>query len=766
MLLGSMAQNAFAQKIEIKGTVRDASDKSIEYVNVVLQTIDSTFVAGVTTSPEGEFIFKNTAAGDYRLVLSSIGYNTGYITLNGVKRHTDLGPIVLDSASIALEGVTITGSSQISRADRKLVFPSERQMKTSTNGVNLLQELMLPRILVNPMNNEIGLSGGGELQLRINGVKAEIDEIKAIRPADIIRIEYHDNPGLRYGNAEVVLDYIVRRPETGGNFGADISQGLNTMWGNYNLYGKVNHKKSEFGFSYYMGPRDFNGMYRDNEEEFHLADGTTLRRLEKGEPSKATMCQHNLNVNYSLQASENSLFSATFRLRGNNQPHWDYKGTLYNANDETDVVDMTDRTDQSWTRPSLDLYYQQNLKNKQTLVFNVVGTYNREKSQRLYQESTPGNILTDIDNNIRGNKYSLIAEAIYEKQYSKGNALSFGLNHTQSYSNNEYRNGHYYETNMHQGNTYIFGEYRGKIDKLNYRLGVAMTRFYYNQSGKDKSTENYSFNPSIVLHYAMSDNSYLRWKGNIYNASPSLGDLSDVEQAVDSFQIRRGNPHLKSYMCYHTELTYEWKKGIFYTNLWGAYDYRPNAIMDEKIQEGHKIVQTWDNQKDWQKLSGRAMLRVGPIRDILQFSFTGGVNHYMSHGNHYSHTYTNWFCEAEASLSYKQFSLFWQINTNWNNFWGETLSGGENIQMLAVYYKHKNLRVGVGAFNPFTDNYKVQSENWNKFASYKTNNYIKESSRMFLVNFSYNFSFGRSFKTAQRKVNNSDNDSGVMGTGK
>lgn len=101
MLLGSMAQNAFAQKIEIKGTVRDASDKSIEYVNVVLQTIDSTFVAGVTTSPEGEFIFKNTATGDYRLVLSSIGYNTGYITLNGVKRHTDLGPIVLDSASIA-----------------------------------------------------------------------------------------------------------------------------------------------------------------------------------------------------------------------------------------------------------------------------------------------------------------------------------------------------------------------------------------------------------------------------------------------------------------------------------------------------------------------------------------------------------------------------------------------------------------------------------------------------------------------------------------
>lgn len=766
ILLCSMAVDAFAQKIEIKGSVCDAADQSIGYANVVLQTIDSAFVNGVTTNDEGQFVFKNTSSGDYRLVISSIGYNTAYLTLNGLQQSTNLGQIVLDSTAIALEGVTITGSSQISRADRKLVFPSERQMKTSTNGVNLLQELMLPRILVNPIDNKISISGGGELQLRINGVKAEIDEIKAIRPADIIRIEYHDNPGLRYGNAEVVLDYIVRRPDTGGNFGVDLSQGLNVRWGNYNVYGKVNYKKSEFGFSYFAGPRNFDGSYRDNEEEFHLADGTTLRRTEQGVPDKNVILQQNMNVNYSLQASENSLFSATFRLGGFGHPKFYYTGTLHNTNDETDIINMIDHTDQRWLRPSLDLYYQHNLKNKQTLVFNLVGTYNRDKSHRFYQESKADKMLTDIENYTLGNKYSLIAEAIYEKQFANGNALSFGLNHLQSYANNEYRNGHSYETNMHQGNTYVFGEYRGKINRLDYRLGVGMTRFYYHQSNDDKSTENYSFNPSVALHYALSDNSFLRWKANIYNESPSLGDLSAVEQAIDSFQIRRGNPNLKSYLCYHTELTYEWKKGIFYTNLWGSYDYRPNAIMDEKIQEGNKIVQTWDNQKDWQRLSGRAMLRVGPICDILQFAFTGGVAHYMSHGNDYSHTYTNWFCEAQVSLNYKKFSLAWDINTNRNYFWGETLSGGENIQLFALYYRHKDLRVGFGAFNPFTDNFKVQNENWNKYASYKTSGYIQESSRMFLVSLSYNFSFGRKFKTAQRKVNNSDNSSGVMSTGK
>lgn len=761
-----MMQATFAQKIEIKGTVCNAANEPIEFTNIVLQTTDSAFVSGVTSNDNGIFLLKNLSAGNYRLILSSIGYVTSQMMLNGLTDDTDLGTIVLDSASVALEGVTVTASAQVSRADRKLVFPSERQIKTATNGVNLLQEMMLPRILINPVDNSLSLSGGGELQLRINGAKAELEEVKALRPADIIRIEYHDNPGLRYGNAEVVLDYIVRRPETGGNFGIDLTQGINAMWGEYNLYGKVNHKKSEFGLTYHMGPRDFYGNYRDNEEEFYLADGTYLHRVEKGEPDRLNLLMQDLTLNYSLQPSEKSLFSAAFRFHNYNQPHIDYQGILYNADDPTDMVSMKDKSEQNWQRPSLDLYYQHELKHRQTLIVNVVGTYNRERNRRIYQESDADELLTDIDNNVVGNRYSLIGEVMYEKKFDNGQALSFGLNHNQSYSNNEYRNGHFYKTHMRQSNSYVFGEYRGKIKKLDYRLGLAVTRFTYSQSGSSEKAKDYSFNPSLVLHYAFSDHAFLRWKSNVYNVSPSLGDLSAIEQAVDSFQIRRGNPNLKSYLCYHTELTGEWQKGIFYTNLWGAYDYRPHAIMDEKIQEGDKIIQTWDNQKDWQKLSGRAMLRVGPIRDLLQLSFTGGVNHYMSHGNHYSHTYTNWFCEAQASLTYKRFSLSWQMNTNWNNFWGETLSGGENIQMLGIYYHHKDLRIGVGAFNPFTNNYKVQNENWNQFASYKTQNYIKESSRLFLCSFSYNFSFGRSFKSTQHRVSNSDDASGVMGTGK
>lgn len=767
MLLGCMIQGVFAQNLEIKGMVRNGRDKApLEFANVVLQTADSVFITGTTTDGKGRFMLDKVKAGDYLLAVSSLGYETQYIALDGFNKSIDLKEILMEDAAVSLDGVTVSASNTSSRSDRKLIFPSDRQVKASTNGMDLLQQLMLPKITVNPMSNEIKVPGNGEVQLRINGVKVELDEIKALLPTDIIRIEFHDNPGLRYRNAEVVLDYIVRRPETGGNFSVDMSQGVNALWGEHRVSGKINHKKSEFGASYRIGPRDFYGMSRDNEEIFHLADGTVLHRKETGNPSHASMFMHNLNLNYSVQDPEKYLFNATFRYWNNHQPHWDYRGILSNLDNPDDYVDMVDLNSSDNQVPALDLYYQRNLKNDQTLVFNVVGTYNRTSSHRFYQESRGEELLTDINNRVSGKKYSLIGEAIYEKKLANGNSLSGGVWHTQSFSDNEYRNGHDYETHMDQSASSIYGEFKGKVRKLDYMLGVELARLYYKQEGTDDSDQFYTFNPRFTLQYALPGQSFIRLKGYVGNLSPSLGNLNAVEQVIDSLQLQRGNPRLESYMSYLLDLNYEYQKGIFYALVNGTYEYVPNAIMDEKYQEGNKIIQTWNNQKNWQRVVGFAMFRVGPIKDILQFSFTGGVNHYISNGNTYSHRYTNWYCNMQASLTWKKFMLMYQMNTNWNRFWGETLEGGENIQMFMAKYNFKNLSLGIGAFNPFSDNWKVQSENWNQYASSKKTSYIKESSRLFVVSVSYNFSFGRTYKAGQKRLNNSDSDSGVMSTGK
>lgn len=767
MLLGCMMQGVFAQNLDIKGWAKeDQNGEPLEFANVVLQTVDSIFVVGTTTDGKGYFAFDRVEVGDYLLAVSSLGYTTQYVSLKGFNKSVTLGNIQMKNSSVSLEGVTVSASNTSSRSDRKLVFPSDRQVKASTNGMDLLQQLMLPKIQVDQMSNEIKVTGSGEVQLRINGVKVELQEIKSLLPSDIIRIEYHDNPGLRYGNAEVVLDYIVRRPETGGMLSLDLSQGVNALWGEHSFGAKINHKKSEFGASYRVRPRDFYGMSRDNEEIFNLADGTVLHRKEVGEPSHASMFMHNLNLNYSIQDSEKYLFNASFRYRNQHQPNWDFRGVLSNQENPADYVDMVDLNSEDNQVPALDLYYQYNLKNDQTLVFNVVGTYNRTSSSRFYQESRNQELLTDISNRVSGNKYSVIGEGIYEKKLGNGNRLSAGLRHTQSFANNEYRNGHDYDTRMDQAESFLYSEFKGKAKKLDYTLGVGVSRSYYKQDGTDDSYQYYTFNPRFTLQYALPGQSFIRLRGNAGNSSPSLGNLSAIEQVIDSLQIQRGNPQLEAYMRYSLDLTYEYQKGIFYTSLDGAYEYLPNPIMDEKFQEGDKIIQTWNNQKNWQRVTGSAMFRVGPIKDMLQFSFTGGVNHYISNGNTYSHSYTNWYCNAQASFTWKKLMLMYQINTNWNWFWGETLNGGENLQMVMVKYNHKNLSLGLGAFNPFSDNWKVETENRNQYASNEKTSYIKESSRLFVVSVSYNFSFGRTYKAGQKRLNNSDSDSGVMSTGK
>ena len=125
-----------------------------------------------------------------------------------ISKHLSVGTIVLEPESKQLNDVTVTANNVIQKADRQIIIPNLLQQKTSSNGLSLLQHLQLSRISVNTLDSKVTTTMGDAVELRINGVKAEIQEVKALLPADVLRIEYHDNPGLRYGNVAAVIDII------------------------------------------------------------------------------------------------------------------------------------------------------------------------------------------------------------------------------------------------------------------------------------------------------------------------------------------------------------------------------------------------------------------------------------------------------------------------------------------------------------------------------------------------------------------------------
>ncbi len=384
--------SVLAQKIRISGNVLDGSrDKApLELANVVLQTPDSVFITGTSTDVKGNFKLENIRPGDYRLVISAIGYTDWVMDLSGMSRSLDLGELVLVEAARQLSEVSVTAANIVNRADRKIVFPDRRQLDASTNGINLLQALMLPRIQVDPLSKTVGMAGGGTVQLCMNGVKVSAEDINALLPADILRIEYLEDPGLRYGEAEAVLNYVTRRHETGGSVSLDLMNSPHVVFHNDAISARLNHKKSEFSINYHASPRDFYECWRSNEETFHFEDGTSLARYEVGKPGHLQELSHGGSLTYNYQEPEKYQLNAKLGYWGYMQPHTDYRSDLYNVEYPGYMTDMRDYLDRSTHRPYMDLYYQHQLDNKQFLALNLVGTYIHTDSKRSYQERRDG----------------------------------------------------------------------------------------------------------------------------------------------------------------------------------------------------------------------------------------------------------------------------------------------------------------------------------------------------------------------------------------
>lgn len=752
---------AMAQGHSIKGHV--VSGKiNVDFANIVLQKSDSSFVNGCVSDKSGYFRFNDVAAGNYQIRISSIGYNTRFVPVAVASRNIDLGSLQLDSASIALQEVTVKASHIINTLDKKIVLPSAYQIKASTNGLELLGQMNLSHLKVDAVRNAITSTKPGDVQLRINGVKADMQQVRAIRPEEILRVEYHDDPSMRYGeNVAAVIDYITKRATSGGNIGVDLNPSPFFAFSDNSLFAKFNHKKSEIGVNVYCHYRDLYGYWRKNSETFNFDNGTSFTRKENGIPSRLSETQSPTSIYYNYQEGEKWFFNASLHnYYGSSRTNTN--SLLYPENKPDDFTNMKDYSQEHNLRPSLDLYFQRNYNKNQYLILDVVGTYIYTKSDRNYNETQHDVLLDDISSKVHGNKYSIIAEAIYGKKFAKGFALNVGANYYQAYTKNNYSGTIESISEMRENHTTGFVEIKGSANRFSYSLAGRLSH-YWTQQG-DNSYNKTVVYPKLRLNYNFSDKLSLSYSGELTYNTPSLSNLSNVTQLIDSLQLRRGNPNLKISHTWSQYLNADWQCGLLNANASIFYMYQDRPVMEETLRENNKFVRTTFNQLSWQKLNPEVTLNFGPIKNILTLSLTGGVNYFDSKGRDYQHKYTNWYCSASATASYKNFILKFNIQSHNNNFYGETLNYGENYHVLSLIYKHKAMSFGIIAFNPFVgcNSYNRPTENWSRYAPSNNTWYLRESSHLFIVSFTWNINFGKKYNSARKQVNNADSDSGTL----
>ena len=743
----------------ISGVVVDDSDASaLIGVTVVLLDEGMNQQAGVTTDANGRFELKEVESGDYLIQCSYVGYDAFILVLKRLDKHTDLGEIRMKPSSALLEEVVVEGERVVQKVDRQVIMPTETQRKAATNGVSLLQHLQFSNLSVNPMTKAIETHYGESVQLRINGVEVTHAEVVAIQPADVIRVEYHDQPGLRYGGVAAVVNYIVKKKETGGNVSADLTNGVKPLgFGNYQVSAKYYQGKSVFSGLMQWSRRDLE-WNRENEETFRYPDYTIVNREVVASPTKIKYDYLDWSLNYTYTNDEMSMLNIAFRNSVKDIPcsFTDRNSILYQ---EDRVYQVEDREQTNTNIPSLDIYYQQNLKNGQHLYFDVVGTYLNSSGQRTYSITEQGQTPVSVFSKTDGDKYSLIGEAIYERPLWSGK-LSTGLKHNQAFMDNVYNGDIQSKVTMHTAETSVFAEYQAKVKKLNYTLGLGAMRTYYKQG--EVAQEKYIFRPTLSLAYQPMKQIFLRYNANISGYAPSLSSLSDVEQNMDTYQVRRGNPDLQSVTYFTNRLSVAWRSKWMSMELSARYSYDDSPIMEETVYEDGMFVRTYDNQKGFHRLNLQGNIQFNPYKQYLSLRLNPFFNRYISQGNEYIHTHNNWGFRGSIIGMYKQWLFMADMNTSYHEFWGETINESEAVHSIAVGYNAGKWSLQAMMMNPFTNDYHQGVENVSKLAPDKQLAFSKDFTRMFMLNVSFHLDFGKQKKTASKRIHNTDTDAGIL----
>lgn len=296
-------------------------------------------------------------------------------------------------------------------------------------------------------------------------------------------------------------------------------------------------------------------------------------------------------------------------------------------------------------------------------------------------------------------------------------------------------------------------------------MSAGLTRSYFKEGGEEHTY--YTFTPTVRLNFSPHKNGNINYRFNVEPKIPSLSALTNVEQAIDTIQIVRGNPALETYSVFNNTLNYSYMKKKFVFMLNVTHGYHKNIIMESVFAEGDKLVSMNENQRSAQFLRfGPSFtfrgLNIGSLKNFLTLSIDGGFTRYWSNGNTYTHTYNDFYYNLGAVFNYKQFSLLGQFSKRANELMGETIYKGENQAAVLATYTHKRLQLGAGMMFPFTNNYKTGKERVSKVAPYTSWSHAKEIGQMAVIKLSYNFEFGKRYKSSGRRINNSDNESGIL----
>lgn len=652
-----------------------------------------------------------------------------------------------------LNEVVIEAPKVIRKADMDVYHPSQSAIDNSKNGIQLINNLMIPSLTINDALSTIQ-AAGQSVQVRINGREASLDQVRALLPETIKRVEWIDNPGLRYAGANYVINLIVANPTVGGSLMTKVQQILTTPFGTYMADAKFNSGYSQWQVGAYGKLTNNIKTSRDYTETFTYPDGASITRDETSRGGHANNDALNAWASYNYIKPDTTVFVAELSLYSklNDKEHYD--GLLSLSNGTEDIY-LTDTQGSNGNTPSLSLYWQQNFARKQMLVLNFYTSLYWGRTYSDYIEQYPGadSYLTDVHTNIKDRNQVYSLEANYIKKWANSR-FTAGASYTANRNRSTYLNLEGKVFHQRQDKVYMFAEYFQRFGKWTATAGMGV--HYTNYLFKESERGNHSWRPrpQATLTYSINPRHNLRLNFTSWQSTPSLSQTNTVPQQLDGFQWQVGNPNLKTSNSYMLTLRY----GFNLPRINGTFGVRafssPNAITPLMTWNDDKLITSYENSRGLQNISFFLAPQIEIIPNLLTISGYIQYRAERMRGTGYTLYNHGWCGNVDLQVTYRGFELSVFYNKAQRDLWGEKITWGEDMSAIELNYNWKNWQFSAGYIMPF-----ARYDQGSKSLSHWNNNekHMRVDLRMPFIGFSYNIQWGHQKRGAQKLINSDVN---------
>ena len=660
-----------------------------------------------------------------------------------------------ETKTIELGEVEIKAAKVIHKPDGQIIYPTETQKNASHSGYSILQKLSLPNIRVDEVSQSLSaIDGRGSIQLRINGIIVGREEMLALSPGSISRIDFIDNPGVRYGEGiAYVINILTRRADSGYTVGIDLTQALTVKSGNDLIYGKWNAGNSELSLSYNFGYKDFKGNRTHETAHYLLTDGSTHTIERNDLASRSRNFNNGLQLKYNLADSADYVFQASLKADFSHIPN-NYNRKRIIEEDEQYIATQRERNRSS--SPVLDLYFFKQLTPRQSLTLNAVGTYIATSLRSSYDEGAP------YAYRVEGKTYSLMSEAIYENRL-KPFTFTAGANYMQKYTKNKYTGDVNSVNPMHNRSVYAFAEIKGKLGPVRYVAGVGGSYLDYRQQAHDY--QYWLFRPKASVAYNPVQAVQLKYDFQISEHVSRVAMISNTSIRNNSMEWTLGNPDIRPNreQAHTFQISYTHPRFQSFVQAYGKRCHQPNMATYIRTED-NRFVYTQLNQKEIDVLNLMLYANGWIVPDKLSIALSGTLFRCFNFGEDYTHCKTFYSGTANVQAYLGKLTLSAFMDSGFRFLEGETEGFNGSFVSLNASYRYKNLNLSLAWQQPFRNRYKqFQSDVYNRYVRKTTALHCRDLGNFVSLNIAWKFSQGRAYKDVRRNIEQkADKDTGIL----